>query len=78
MCFAVESIRMYVDSTRKLNLTRYQMKFNSIFKLNQLEFLLNYLKKRIVDSDLWKKLDFSDKCFLSVEHIILIESVWKI
>ena len=34
MCFEIESMRIEVDSTRKLNLVRNKIKFNSMFELN--------------------------------------------
>ena len=43
MCFVVKSIRI-----RKLNLIQYKMKLNSIFKLNQFEFLLIQLKNTLL------------------------------
>ena len=44
MCFIVESMRITVDSTRKFNLNQCNVKFISIFKINQLEFLLIQLQ----------------------------------
>ena len=52
MWFLVKPIRIRVDSTQKfsqkLHLIQYKLKFNSIFELNQLEFLLLQLQNTLL------------------------------
>ena len=67
MCFVVETLRIRDDSTRKLNLTHYKMKFNSN----------SYLQNTLLIQIFKKRLDFSVPDIENMFNIRTTSTIFK-